>query len=105
MLVLPFSSRTLVFADREDPLVKYCPHCYNARGPKHVKERSKANTDQIVLDQFGGGEDFPLNHGEFAPNGNYLETDEISVRHGVCGDPEQVDEYSGRREQRCLLCS
>ncbi|CAN0362132.1 unnamed protein product, partial [Hapterophycus canaliculatus] len=28
--------------------------------------------------------------GEFADNGNYLETDEIAKRHGICGDPEQA---------------
>ena len=28
--------------------------------------------------------------GEVATNGNYLESDAISVRHGICGDPEQV---------------
>lgn len=30
---------------------------------------------------------FPLYYGEFAENGNYAESNEIAVRHGVCGDP------------------
>ena len=30
--------------------------------------------------------------GEIAANGNYLESDAISVRHGICGDPEQVNQ-------------
>lgn len=75
---------------RDDPDIEYCPHCYNARGPKFVRQRSKDNTDPGVLADFGGGDEFPLYHGDFAMNGNYLETDEIAVRHGVCGDPEQV---------------
>ena len=25
-----------------------------------------------------------------ADNGNYIEPEEIAVRHGVCGDPRQV---------------
>lgn len=58
-----------------------------------MQERLKANADQSVLDQFGGGEEFPLLHGDFATNGNYLETDEVAVRHGVCGDPEQVGNW------------
>lgn len=91
--VLLLSLRTLAFATRDDPLIEYCPHCYNARGPKFVKQRSLANTAQSVLDQFGGGKEYPLYHGEFAANGNYLETDEIAVRHGICGDPEQVREW------------
>ena len=31
--------------------------------------------------------------GEIAANGNYLEPDSIAVRHGICGDPEQVSSY------------
>lgn len=38
---------------------------------------------------YGGGE-FPLLYTKFAANGNYLEPEGIAVRHGVCGDPEQV---------------
>lgn len=75
---------------RDYPLIDYCPHCYNARGPKYVKQRSIDKIDPAILDEYGGGVDFPLYFGEFAENGNYLETDEIAKRHGICGDPEQV---------------
>lgn len=34
-----------------------------------------------------------MQKGEVAANGNYLERDELAVRHGVCGDPEQVRIY------------
>lgn len=75
---------------RDDPEIEYCAHCYNARGPKWVKERAKRETDKGVLNDFGGGDEFPLYYGDYAANGNYLETNEIAKRHGVCGDPEQV---------------
>ncbi|CAN0394644.1 unnamed protein product, partial [Ectocarpus sp. 12 AP-2014] len=68
---------------------EFCPHCYNARGPKYVKQRAKDNVDSATLDAYGGGEEFPLYFGDYADNGNYLETNEIAKRHGVCGDPEQ----------------
>lgn len=42
-----------------------------------------------VLEQYGGGE-FPLNFVPTASNGNFLEPNEVAVRHGYCGDPEQV---------------
>ena len=29
-----------------------------------------------------------------APNGNYVEPEAIAVRHGVCGDPRQVNAMS-----------
>ncbi|CAM9620047.1 unnamed protein product [Ectocarpus fasciculatus] len=84
-----------VFKEWDFPGIDYCPHCYNARGPKFVKERAKAKTDPAVLDEYGGGDEFPLYFGDFADNGNYLETDEIAKRHGICGDPEQnADEES-----------
>eukprot|EP00903_Cladosiphon_okamuranus_P006097 g6007.t1 len=73
----------------DDPLIEYCPHCYNARGPKYVKQRAVDNVDPAVLDAYGGPNEFPLYNSEFADNGNYLEPDEIAVRHGFCGDPEQ----------------
>lgn len=63
--------------------------CYNARGPKYVQARGEANTDPEVLAKYGDGA-FPLPFAPFAENGNYLEPQAISVRHGVCGDPEQV---------------
>ena len=74
---------------RDYPDIDYCPHCYNAKGPERTRERAEALTDPAILEMYGGGE-FPLLYTEFAENGNYLEPQEISVRHGVCGDPEQV---------------
>ena len=42
---------------------------------------------------YGGGE-WPhysaYQRNELASNGNYYEPDAIAVRHGICGDPEQV---------------
>lgn len=42
---------------------------------------------------YGGGE-WPhltsYNRGELLGNGNYLEPEGVSRRHGICGDPEQV---------------
>ena len=60
------------------------------QGPAAVVERAKANTSPNVLAEYGGGDMYPLFFGKFAENGNYLEPDEIAVRHGICGDPEQV---------------
>eukprot|EP00904_Undaria_pinnatifida_P014036 jgi/Undpi1/9763/HiC_scaffold_27.g12219.m1 len=64
-----------------------------SRGPAAVRERGEANTPADVLAKYGDG-DWPLraayNLGEVASNGNYLEDPEISVRHGICGDPEQT---------------
>ena len=57
-----------------------------------MKARAKRETDPDVLAAYGGGDEFPLYYGKFADNGNYLETNEIAVRHGVCGDLEQVGE-------------
>ena len=42
-----------------------------------------------VLERYGDGE-FPLNFVPTASNGNFLEPNEVAVRHGYCGDPEQV---------------
>lgn len=92
---------TPAFAARDDPLIEYCPHCYNARGPKYVKERAVNNIDPAVLDAYGGPNEFPLYYAEFADNGNYLEPDEIAVRHGICGDPEQVRDLSLLCSRRC----
>lgn len=54
-----------------------------------MRKRAEEHTDPEELKKYGGGE-FPLLYTEFAENGNYLETEKLSVRHGVCGDPEQV---------------
>lgn len=64
-----------------------------SRGPAAVAARAVEMTPADVLSDNGGGE-WPhltaYNRGDLASNGNFLESDEISVRHGVCGDPEQV---------------
>lgn len=76
---------------RHDPDIEYCPHCYNSRGPGPVKARSAANTEAAAaLEWLGGADEFPLTFGRFADNGNYLEPDEVAVRHGICGDPAKV---------------
>ena len=90
---------------RDDPNIEYCPHCYNARGPEPTQERWKANADQSVLDKYGGGKEYPLYYVGLADNGNYLEPDEVAVRHGVCGDPEQVGECCRRRVFRRYMVS
>lgn len=89
----------MLYVHRNFPGIDYCPHCYNARGPDYIKERAKAKTDPAVLNEYGGGDEYPLYFGDFADNGNYLETDEIAKRHGVCGDPEQVPEIVVRSSQ------
>lgn len=45
-----------------------------------------------VLERYGNGE-FPLNFVPTASNGNFLEPNEVAVRHGYCGDPEQVQSW------------
>lgn len=74
-----------------------------------MKQRAYDNVDSATLDAYGGGEEFPLYFGDFADNGNYLETNEIAERHGVCGDPEQVRTsvswfVMGETETLLLLC-
>lgn len=47
----------------------------------------------LVAAVYGGGQWPHLSayeRGELASNGNYYEPDKIAVRHGICGDPEQV---------------
>lgn len=58
-------------------MINYCPHCFQSRGPAAVRAR-------------GGGATWPHYNGERAENGNYIESEEVAKRHGVCGDPEQV---------------
>ena len=59
-----------------------------------VKERQYERTDPDVLERYGGGEIWPpaaaWDLGEIASNGNYYESDEMGVSHGVCGDTPQV---------------
>ncbi|CAN0101493.1 unnamed protein product [Ectocarpus sp. 6 AP-2014] len=77
------------FLDMDDPNFDGCPHCYNAHGSAGTKARGNELMDPDVLAKHGGGIDFPLSFVPRAPNGNYLEPNEVAVRHGVCGDPEQ----------------
>ncbi len=78
---------------RDFPDINYCPHCYQSRGAAAVAARAAELTPPEVLADYGDGA-WPhltaYNRGEVASNGNFLETDEIAVRHGICGDPEQV---------------
>eukprot|EP00752_Nemacystus_decipiens_P001877 g1808.t1 len=71
----------------------YCPHCMQSRGPAAVAARALELTSADALSNYGDGA-WPhltaYNRGELASNGNFLENDEISVRHGICGDPEQT---------------
>lgn len=73
--------------------INYCPHCFQSRGPSAVRER-------------GGGAPWPHFNGERAANGNYIESDEVSKRHGICGDPEQVRLIDTYRLRGCVagLC-
>ena len=63
----------------------------------HASLPSLSSMSQLQL-AYGNGA-WPLltvyEKGEIAANGNYLEPDSIAVRHGICGDPEQVSSYSG----------
>lgn len=58
-----------------------------------MKPRAERLTPPEILAEYGNGE-WPLlaayEKGEVAENGNYIEREELAVRHGVCGDPEQV---------------
>lgn len=63
-------------------------------GQMAIKTRAKANTDPAVLAEYGNGDEWPLklafDKGEVHENGNYYQREELSVRHGICGDPKQV---------------
>lgn len=65
--------------------IRYCPHCYQSTGPGTVRARAEANTPADVLSDYSNGA-WPLrtayDHGELSDNGNFLENNEISVRHG-----------------------
>lgn len=72
---------------------RWPPMAPNATGPGKVRKRAEAKTDPQELALYGNGSWPHLSayqRGELASNGNYYETDAISVRHGVCGDPAQV---------------
>ncbi|CAM9920735.1 unnamed protein product, partial [Ectocarpus sp. 13 AM-2016] len=73
--------------------INWCPHCFQSRGPSAVRERGEENTEETLLAMYGGGEWphlFSYKRNEVHGNGNYYEPEEISVRHGICGDPEQT---------------
>ena len=79
--------------NREKPFFEGCAACYNSGGmggAEMVMGRGKRLTDPDVLATHGGGDVYPLPYGEYAANGNYLESDEIAKRHGICGDPSSV---------------
>ncbi len=77
--------------------VENAPYAYNAGGVKEVQDRAEALTDPDVLAAAGNGDQFPLYYLERAANGNYLESNEIAKRHGVCGDPRLVRLLRGLR--------
>ncbi|CAB1104009.1 unnamed protein product [Ectocarpus sp. CCAP 1310/34] len=68
---------TTPFNQEGEVPVNFCPHCYQSRGPAAIRERS-------------GDKPWPHYKGARAANGNYLESDEVAQRHGICGDPEQT---------------
>ncbi|CAN0370386.1 unnamed protein product, partial [Ectocarpus fasciculatus] len=78
------------FLEKDDPNFDGCPHCYNAHGSAGTKARGIELMDPDVLESHGGGSEFPMAFVPLASNGNYLEPNEVAVRHGVCGDPEQT---------------
>lgn len=58
-----------------------------------MRARAEANTPADTLSSYGEGawpHKTAYDRGELASNGNFLENEEIAVRHGICGDPEQV---------------
>lgn len=70
-----------------------CPGCLNSGGPEEVKARGIAYTNGGLLAEYGDGE-WPhlaaFTNGEVCDNGNFLERNQIAVRHSICGDPKQV---------------
>ncbi|CAM9526626.1 unnamed protein product, partial [Hapterophycus canaliculatus] len=84
---------TDAFQSSNYPDINWCPHCFQSRGPAAVRERGEEFTDSAELDMYGGGawpHLFSYQRGELLPNGNYFEPEGISLRHGICGDPEQT---------------
>ncbi|CAM9321699.1 unnamed protein product [Pylaiella littoralis] len=74
------------------PDINWCPHCFQSRGPGAVRARAENKTDPDLLAEYGDGEWPHLYYPreEYLGNGNYNEPEGISVRHGICGDPEQT---------------
>ncbi len=71
-------------------LLDGAPYAYNGGGVKDVQDRAERLTDPAVLAAAGNGDQFPLYYMPLAENGNFLESNEIAKRHGVCGDPRLV---------------
>lgn len=76
---------------------EWYPAGYNAVGDKDgddqifaLQERFEAIASPETVAKYGGPGVYPLPHGPKADNGNYLEPDEVAVRHGICGDPRVV---------------
>ncbi|CAM9477545.1 unnamed protein product [Ectocarpus fasciculatus] len=63
------------------------PFAYNSGGVGRVKARAASNVSSAIIDELGGSDVYPLLYGEFADNGNMLQSEEISKRHYPCGDP------------------
>eukprot|EP00903_Cladosiphon_okamuranus_P005740 g5696.t1 len=63
------------------------PFAYAGGGIQRVIERAKNNTPPDALEEYGGGDLFPLLYTPFAENGNYLEPNSIASRHSICGGP------------------
>ncbi|CAM9767269.1 unnamed protein product, partial [Ectocarpus sp. 8 AP-2014] len=79
-MMIPVSRQlwgTEAFQEPGSSDINYCPHCFQSRGPAAIRAR-------------GGDQPWPHFNGERAENGNYIESDEVAQRHGVCGDPEQT---------------
>ncbi|CAM9420102.1 unnamed protein product [Ectocarpus sp. 6 AP-2014] len=84
-----------VYQEDNFPLLEKNAGAYNAGGQVEVQDRARRLTDPAILAEYGDGW-YPLrwvyDKGEMAPNGNYIEPQGISVRHGVCGDPKSGDQ-------------
>ncbi|CBN77502.1 EsV-1-166 [Ectocarpus siliculosus] len=79
-MMIPVSRQlwgTSAFQEVGSPDINYCPHCFQSRGPAAIRAR-------------GGDKPWPHFNGERAENGNYIESEEVAQRHGICGDPEQT---------------
>lgn len=84
------SSKKHVPPRRDFPDIENAPYSFNAGGVKRVQARAYDKVSAEVMEAHGGGEVFPLLYADFADNGNMLESEEMSKRHGVCGDPKIV---------------
>ncbi|CAM9930596.1 unnamed protein product [Choristocarpus tenellus] len=91
---------TNAFEKSPGQAMEHCPHCFQAGGVASVRSRGEKKTDPVWLESYGAGK-WPLKYlyddGMVADNGNYLEPEAISVRHGVCGDPAQGEPDNDNR--------